>query len=208
MNIIIFGEFSGIIRDAFAKKGHNVISCDFLDSEKPGWHYKGNGYDIIDFPFDLGIFHPFCTNTAVSGARHFKKKKQNGEYFRGVSNFMYMWKRAMHIPLVCFEHPVSIISTYFRKPDQIIQPYEFEEEETKAICLYLRGLPLLKSTKIMAKREPRVWKEAPSKDRWKNRSRSYLGIAKAMAEQWGNLTPELSLEVSKTSDEKIEVLNL
>lgn len=185
MDIIIGGEFSGIISDAFRKRGHNVISCDFLDSESEGWHYKGNMLEIIDYPFDLGIFHPSCTNTAVSGAKHFLDKKRDGRYFRSVAFFLYLWKRVQHIPMICFEHPVSVMSTHFRKPDQVIQPWQFGHGETKATCLFLRGLPLLQATNVVEGREGKVWKMPPSNDRWKERSRTYKGIAEAMANQWG-----------------------
>lgn len=185
MKVLIGGEFSGRIREAFEEKGHEVISCDFLKSEQEGNHYKGDLFDIIDYPFDLAIFHPPCTHTAVSGAKHFKEKKADGRYYSGVAFFMQIVRRTQHIPMVAIEHPVSVMSTEYRKPDQIIQPYEFGHGETKATCLWLKGLPQLKPTDIVEGREGKVWKMPPSRDRWKNRSRTYEGIAKAMAEQWG-----------------------
>lgn len=195
MKILIGGEFSGIIRNEFAKLGHEVISCDYLDSEILGNHYKGDMMDIIDFPFDLGIFHPPCTHTSVSGAPHFEEKKQDGRYYQGVSFFLYLWKRVQHIPKVCFEHPVSTISTYFRKPDQYINPFEHGHKISKKTGLWLRGLPLLKPSEIVKSEwiyysnggrcSPDHYKNAFSKDRGKLRSRTYPGIAKAMAEQWG-----------------------
>lgn len=186
MKILIGGEFSGIIREEFEKLGHEVISCDLLPSEKPeGKHYQGDVFDVIDFPFDLAIFHPACTDTAVSGAKHFEEKKKDGRQYKSVAFFMQIVRRSAHIPKVCIEHPVSIMSSLYKKPDQIIQPYQFGHGETKATCLYLKGLPLLIPTNQVDGREARIWKEPPSPDRWKNRSRTYPGIAKAMAEQWG-----------------------
>ena len=185
MDIIIGCEYSGELREALEKKGHNVISCDLLDTEKPGNHYKGNLFDIIDYPWDMGIFHPPCTNTAVSGAKHFKEKKKDGRYYQGISFFMKIVRRTQHIPFVCIEHPISVMSTLYRKPSQIIQPYQFGHGETKATCLFLKGLPDLKPTNIVPGREARIHKMSPSPERWKERSRTFPGIAKAIAEQWG-----------------------
>lgn len=172
------------MRDAFAAHGHEVLSCDFLDSERPGPHYKGDVFDVIDFPWDLGIFHFPCTDSSVSGARHFAAKKLDGRYYASNSLWMKGWRRAAHIPAVCFEHPVSVIASLFRKPDQIIQPWQFGHGETKATCLWLRGLPKLQPTNIVEGREPKIHFAPPSEHRWKDRSRTFEGIGKAMADQW------------------------
>jgi hypothetical protein len=185
MRVVIGGEFSGVIRDAFRAFGHEVISCDLLPTEKPGPHYQGDIFDIIDFPWDLGIFHPECTHTAVSGARYFEEKRFNGLQYKAVSFFRKLEKATAHIPKTVFEQPVSIMSTMYRRPDQIIQPWQFGHGETKATCLWLKGLPLLKPSKIVDGREDRIYKMPPSEDRPKLRSVTYSGIALAMAEQWG-----------------------
>lgn len=185
MKVLVACEFSGIVRDAFIALGHDAMSCDFEPTERPGPHYQGNVFDVIDYPWDLGIFHFACTDTAVSGARHFAAKWMDGRQAASVSMFMHGWRRAEHIPKVAFEQPVSIMSSLFRKPDQIIQPWQFGHGETKQTCLWLRGLPKLQPTKVVEGREPRVHFAPPSEHRWKDRSRTYEGIAKAMAEQWG-----------------------
>lgn len=167
------------------------MSCDLKPTEKPGPHYQGNVFDVIDYPWDLGIFHFPCTNTSVSGARWFKEKKLDGRQQASVSLFMHGWRRAQHIQMVCFEHPVSIISTLFRQSDQIIQPHEFWDceygnGEVKTTCLWLRGLPLLKpTTPDEPGRQQACWLAPPSDTRAEDRSRTYTGIAKAMANQWG-----------------------
>lgn len=185
MKILIIGEFSGRIRDAFIKEGHEAVSCDLIASETTGPHYQGDYRDIVDAPWDMVIGHPPCTDTAVSGAKHFEEKKNDGRHYRGIAFFMEMVRRTTHIPLRCFEHPISVISSWYRKPDQIIQPYQFGHGETKATCLWLDNLPLLMPTQEVEGREERIWKEPPSPERWKNRSRTFPGIAEAMAKQWG-----------------------
>lgn len=186
--VLIGCEFSGVIREAFRARGHECLSADFQDTEQPGPHYKGDVFDIIDFPWDLGIFHFPCTHTAVSGAKHFDEKKTDGRYYYGVSQFLRGWKRAAHIPCVAFEHPISVLSTLFREPDQIIQPYHFGHPETKATCLWLRGLPPLQATNALPYHNirARVHETPPHQDRWKDRSRTLEGIGQAMAEQWGD----------------------
>jgi len=187
MKVLVACEFSGIVREAFAKRGHEAWSCDLLDSEIPStMHYKGDVRDLLHFPFDLMIAHPPCTYLAVSGARWFKDRKQ--EQVQALDFVSILMN--CNIPRIAIENPISVISTAFRKPDQIIQPYMFGHGETKATCLWLKNLPLLKPTKLVDGREPRVHYESPGKDRWKNRSRTLSGIAEAMAEQWGSLTFE------------------
>lgn len=141
MEILIGAEESGVVRDEFAAMGHTVISCDLQPSRRPGPHYQGDVFDLIDYPFDMALFYLPCTDSSVSGARHFEAKRQDGRFY--VSNALWIrgWRRSMHIPKRCFEHPVSVISSLFRKPDQIIQPWMFGHYETKATCFWLDGLP-------------------------------------------------------------------
>jgi site-specific DNA-cytosine methylase len=141
--------------------------------------------DILADGFDLMIAHPPCTHLAVSGARWFKDKVQQQQ---GALDFVRLLMDAP-IPRICIENPVSIISSRIRKPDQVIQPWMFGHGETKATCLWLKGLPLLTPTDVVSGREQRIWKLPPSPDRWKERSRTYAGIAQAMAQQWGNSIP-------------------
>lgn len=185
MNVLAACEKSGVVRDAFAALGHRVISCDLQASER-GPHYRGDIFDIIDYPFDLIIAHPPCTHTSVSGAKHFAEKWADGRQACGVAFFNRLWRAAAHIPRACFEHPVSIMSRLFRKPDQIIQPWQFGHGETKATCLWLRGLPPLVPTEVVAGREARVHRMPPSDERANERSKTYQGIAEAMASQWSD----------------------
>ena len=190
MNVLIACEFSGIVRDAFIKRGHNAISCDLLPSERPGPHFQGDVFDLLSDPFrtgtqkyDLMIVHPPCTHLAVSGARWFKdKRKEQEEALDFVRRLM-----ALKIPRICIENPISIISSRIRKPDQIIQPWQFGHGETKATCLWLKNLPKLVPTKIVDGRKARVHYAPPGPDRWKERSRTLTGIAEAMGEQWGGV---------------------
>lgn len=186
MRVLIGCEYSGVVRDAFAAKGHTAVSCDLLPTDRPrGWHVQGDILQLLDAGWDLAIFHPPCTHLAVSGARHFEAKRADGrqkealEFVRALLN--------APIPRIALENPVSIISTQIRKPDQVIQPWQFGHGETKATCLWLKGLPKLRPTDIVDGREPRVHHMPPSKDRWKLRSTTYSGIANAMADQWGEL---------------------
>jgi site-specific DNA-cytosine methylase len=181
MKVLVACEYSGAVRDAFRARGHEAVSCDLLPSETPGPHYEGDVRDIISANWDMMIAHPPCTHLAVSGARWFKEKKQEqAEALEFVRLLL-----AAEIPRIALENPVSIISSKVRKPDQIIQPWQFGHGETKATCLWLKNLPRLRPTNIVEGREARVHKMAPSPDRWKERSRTYAGIAVAMAEQWG-----------------------
>jgi len=184
MRVLVACEFSGAVRDAFAARGHDVMSCDLLRSETPGQHYCGDLFDVIDFPWDLAIFHPECTHLAVSGARHFKAKRLDGRQQAAVAFVMRIVRRSSHIPHVAIENPVGILSSVWRAPDQIIQPWQFGHGETKATCLWLKGLPKLTPTEIVEGRQPRVHFAPPSPDRWKERSRTLPGIAAAMAAQW------------------------
>lgn len=181
MRVLVACEFSGRVRDAFLNMGHYALSCDLLDTEIDGPHYKGSVLDILDQEWDLMIAHPPCTHLAVSGSRWFKyKQKEQAEALEFVSLLLNS-----NIPNIALENPVSVISTKIRKPTQIIQPRQFGHGETKATCLWLKGLPNLVPTNIVEGREAVVHKMPPGPDRWKNRSRTYQGIADAMAKQWG-----------------------
>jgi hypothetical protein len=183
-------ESSGIVRDALIALGVDAMSCDLKPTERPGPHYQGDVFDVIDYPWDLGIFHFPCTNTSVSGARWFKDKRMDGRQQASVSLFMRGWRAAGHIPAVAFEHPVSVLSTLFRKPDQVIQPHEYwdgeqSKGEVKATCLWLRGLPkLVPTTPEETGRIQACWLMGPSDTRAEDRSRTYTGISAAMASQW------------------------
>lgn len=183
MRVLIACEFSGIVRDAFAARGHDAWSCDLLPSERPGNHVQCDIRHVVGPEWDLMIAHPPCTYLAVSGARWFSlRMDKQKEALRFV---MWLLSGGTGIPKVALENPIGIISTKYRKPDQIIQPWMFGHGETKATCLWLKNLPKLQSAKIVEGRDGRVWKESPGPNRWKNRSRTYQGIAEAMATQWG-----------------------
>lgn len=183
MKILVACEYSGIVRDAFKKLGHDVTSCDLLPTDRPGKHYQGDVRDILDQGWDLMIAHPPCTHLAVSGARWFKDKQVEQQE---ALEFVQLLLDAP-IERIALENPISIISSKICKPDQIIQPWQFGHGETKATCLWLKNLPKLTPTDIVDGRENRVWKMPPSPDRWKLRSTTFQGIADAMAAQWGNL---------------------
>lgn len=185
MKVLVACEFSGRVRDAFIAKGHHAMSCDLLPTEVNGPHYQGDVFDVIDGSWDLMICHPPCTHLAVSGARYFAEKRASGVQDAAL-DFVRKLLNAP-IPRIALENPVSIISSRIRKPNQIIQPWQFGHGETKATCLWLKELPLLKSTNIVAGREQRIHLMSPGPNRWKERSRTFQGIALAMAEQWGNL---------------------
>lgn len=183
MRVLVGCEFSGVVRNAFASRGHYAMSCDLLPSESPGLHYQGDIRDVLDDQWDLAIFHPPCTHLAVSGARHFAAKRASGVQDDAL-DFVRLLLSAP-IPKIALENPISIISSRIRKPDQIIQPWQFGHGETKATCLWLKNLPKLEPTKIVEGREQRVFKMPPSENRWKLRSVTYSGIAEAMADSWG-----------------------
>jgi site-specific DNA-cytosine methylase len=181
MKVLVACEYSGRVRDAFRARGHYAVSCDILPTDVPGPHHQGDVRDILGDGWDLMIAHPPCTHLAVSGARWFKDKlEEQGEALAFV-------RRLLDAPIerIALENPVSIISSRIRKPDQIIQPWQFGHGETKATCLWLKNLPKLQPTNIVEGREARIWKMPPSADRWKKRSETFQGIADAMAEQWG-----------------------
>ena len=222
MRVLVACEYSGTVRDAFIARGHDAMSCDLLPSEKPGPHYQGDVYDIIEDGFDLMIAHPPCTYLASSGL-HWNKRiegreEKTHEAMLFVLNLMGVGFVAHGIPKIALENPIGCISSKFRKPDQVIQPYQYGADASKSTCLWLTGLPPLRPTKFI---EPRLiccgmevpnkdkygcpncegknvskprWSNqcdsgqnnlGPSADRWKERSRTYQGIADAMAAQWG-----------------------
>lgn len=189
MRVLIACEFSGRVRDAFASMGHAAVSCDLLPSDQPhGWHVQGDVLPLLGAGWDLMIAHPPCTHLAVSGARHFAAKRASGVQ-QAALDFVRALMNAP-IPRICIENPISIISSAIRKPDQVIQPWQHGHGETKATCLWLKGLPHLQPTKIVDGRVPRIHHMPPSADRWKKRSETYPGIAQAMASQWGATTPQ------------------
>lgn len=181
MKILIACEYSGIVRNAFKEMGHDAWSCDLLPTELPGQHIQCDVLTILNNSWDLMIAHPPCTHLAVSGARWFKHKKVEQQ------EALEFVIKLMNAPIskIAIENPISIISSKIRKPDQIIQPWQFGHGETKATCLWLKGLPLLIPTDIVQGREARIHKMPPSENRWKERSRTFTGIARAMAKQWG-----------------------
>lgn len=190
MRVLVACEFSGRVREAFRARGHDAWSCDLLPSEIPGQHFQGP-LDVFltkrSTPvFDLMIAHPPCTHLAVSGSRWFKDKLEQQTAALTFVNWL-MDGCFVNTPRICVENPVSIISSRIRKPDQIIQPWQFGHGETKATCLWLKNLPKLVPTNIVEGRKATVHREPPGPDRWKNRSRTYQGIADAMADQWGAL---------------------
>lgn len=196
--VLVACEFSGIVRDAFAARGHDAWSCDLLDSESASLkHLRGDVLRWVggawtkpvypgvqwDVQWDLMIAHPPCTHLAVSGARWFKDKQ--AEQREAIEFFMALVNAP--IERICIENPISIMSTRYRKPDQIIQPWQFGHGETKATCLWFKNLPKLEPTDIVDGREARIHKMPPGPNRWKERSRTFQGIAEAMADQWGAL---------------------
>ena len=184
MKVLVACEFSGRVRDAFIAQGHNTISCDFLPTESPGPHYHGDVRDILNDDWDLMIAHPPCTYLCVSGNRWMKNNPERQVKRDEALDFVRLLMDAP-IPHIAIENPVSVISGQIRKSDQVIQPWMFGHGEQKATCLWLKNLPKLEPTDIVTGREQKLHYLPPSKDRWKLRSLTYLGIADAMAKQWG-----------------------
>lgn len=217
MKVLVACEFSGVVRDAFIRQGHEAMSCDLLPTESPGPHYQGNVLDVLNDGWDLMIGHPPCTYLSVSGMHWTARGKRDPQLTEDALDFVRLLMDAP-IPRIAIENPVSVISSRIRHPDQIVNPYQFGEDASKKTCLWLKGLPLLKPTAFV---EPRMvccgvvvengvkygcpncsgdkvarprWSNqcdsgqnnlTPNADRWKNRSRTYAGIAEAMATQWG-----------------------
>ena len=191
MKVLVACEFSGVVREAFKAKGHDAWSCDFLPTEIPGNHYQGDVLAVINEGWDLMIAHPPCTYLTVSANKWHKPEYKNrfptreDDRVSAINFFMQLYKSP--IDKICVENPIGIMSSRFRKPDQVLQPWMFGHGETKATCLWLNGLNKLVPTNIVDGREQRLHYLPPSKDRWKLRSKTYQGIADAMADQWGNL---------------------
>lgn len=182
MRVLVACEFSGVVRRAFTEAGHFAYSCDLLPAEdRDAFHIRGDVLPHLGDGWDMMIAHPPCTHLAVSGARWFKNKREEQEEALAFVRELL----DAPIPRIALENPISVISSRIRKPDQIVQPWMFGHGETKATCLWLKNLPPLKPTNIVKGREARVHRMAPGPDRWKERSRTYPGLAKAMAEQWG-----------------------
>ena len=198
VRVLIACEFSGVVRDAFAARGHDAWSCDLLPSETPGQHIEGDVLDVLEDGLDMMIAHPPCTYLCSSGLhwnkRRPEREEQTHEAMLFVLNLMGEGFIAHGINRIALENPVGRISTAYRKPDQIIQPWQFGHPESKATCLWLRGLPPLTATNVLPEPPSGRWsnqtpsgqnKLGPSADRWKARSVTYSGIAAAMAAQWG-----------------------
>ncbi len=196
MKVLLACEHSGTVRDAFCALGHDALSCDLLPSDNGGPHYQGDVRDLLDEPWDAVIAFPPCTHLAVSGAKHFAKKRADGRQQEGIDFFMLFTK--LKCPRVAIENPVGIMSSIYRKPDQIIQPYQHGDPFTKTTCLWLKGLPLLRHTNVVDKGERHVTKSGKSLPKWYNdalnlppaqraivRNKTFQGIANAMAQQWG-----------------------
>jgi hypothetical protein len=192
MKVLIACEYSGTVRDAFLALGHDAMSCDLLPTEREGPHYQGSVLDILGDGWDMMVAHPPCTHLAVSGAAHFAKKRASGVQDEAL-DFVRLLLNAP-IPKIALENPISIISSRIRKPDQIVHPWQFGHETTKATCLWLKGLPLLVPTQIVSKGERQFYASGKSSPIWhaksgggsgKARSMTFQGIADAMAAQWG-----------------------
>lgn len=194
MRVLVACEFSGIVRDAFARRGHDAWSCDILPGEGRGNHYQCMVESVIEKGWDLMIAHPPCTHLACSGARHFHKKEKQQEDALSFVRFLLN----AQIDKIALENPVGVISTRIRKPDQIIQPWQFGDPFQKTTCLWLKNLPALFPTKVVdrgefvtfksGKKHPKWYADAlrlPKEQRQLTRSRTFPGIAEAMADQWG-----------------------
>ena len=186
MTWLIACEYSGRVREAFRARGHDAWSCDLLPSEDDSPHHMQG--DVMGLfrgrPWDLMIAHPPCTHLAVSGARHFEAKRADGRQQEAIDFFLSLARAP--VPLIAIENPVCVMSSVWRKPDQVLHPWQYGHGETKATCLWLKGLPPLIPTDIVEGRETRVHRMPPGPNRWKERSRTYQGIADAMAAQWGS----------------------
>lgn len=188
MKILVACEYSGAVRDAFIAKGHEAMSCDLQDTESPWPHYKGDVRDVLSEQWDLLVAHPTCTYLTNSGVRWLHTDASRWPKMFEGADFFCLFDRASHIPRRAVENP--IMHRYARRlvgrpADQIIQPWMFGHGETKATGLWLTGLPKLRPTNVVDGREARVHKMSPGPDRWRERSRTYSGIAAAMADQWG-----------------------
>lgn len=188
--VLIACEFSGTVRDAFLARGYDAVSCDVLPTEQPGPHLQCDIRTVDLTHYDLLIAHPPCTHLASSGARWFDQKRREQEE---ALEFV-RWFMAAPVPRIAIENPVGVVGSRIRPPDQIIHPWQFGHGEEKTTCLWLKNLPMLRPTQIVEGREQRLWKLSPSEDRWKERSKTYQGIADAMAEQWGSTCYPIQLD--------------
>lgn len=184
MKVLVACEESQAVTIELRKLGHEAYSCDVEECSggHPEWHLQQDVLPLLNKSWDMIIAFPPCTHLAVSGARYFEQKKKDGRQQRGINFFMEFTD--LDCPKVAIENPIGIMSTIYRKPNQIIQPWQFGHGETKATCLWLKGLPKLEPTNIVDGREQRIWKMAPRSTRAKERSKTFPSIAKAMAEQW------------------------
>lgn len=189
MRVLVACEFSGRVRDAFIRNGHDAMSCDLLPTDQPGPHYVGDIRDVLDDGWDLMVAHPPCTRLTVAGARWFAQYPDEQEEALEFVRLLM----AAPIHSIAIENPVSIISSRIRKPDQIIQPWQFGHGETKATCLWLKNLPQLRPTDVVAGREARIHMMPPGPNRWKERSLTFQGIADAMGDQWSEPYTEPAL---------------
>jgi hypothetical protein len=180
--LLVACERFGRVRDSFRRLGIDAVSCDIEASEAPGPHIRGDVLEVLDDGWDAMIAFPPCTHLASSGARWFPAKRADGRQAKAIAFFMALAN--CRIPKKGLENPIGIMSTEYRKPDQIIQPWQYGHGETKATCLWLQGLPVLTPTKIVSGRHPAVWLAAPSPERAAIRGKTYQGIADAMAAQW------------------------
>jgi hypothetical protein len=188
MRVLIACEYSARVRDAFRRRGHDAWSCDLLECEAdPQWHLQQPVEQVLADGWDLMVAHPPCTYLAVSGMWATQHGKRSQSLTDDALDFVRLLMAAP-IPRWCIENPVSVISSAIRKPDQIIQPWQYGHGETKATCLWLHNLPRLKPTNCVDGRDERVLLMPPGPDRWKERSRTYIGVAEAMADQWGTVT--------------------
>jgi len=193
MKVLIGCEESQVVTIEFRKLGFEAYSCDLQECSggHPEWHLQGDIFEVINREqWDMMIAFPPCTDLAVSGARYFEQKRKDGRQQKSIEFFMSIANTS--IKHIAIENPIGIMSTHYRKPDQIIQPWQFGHGETKATCLWLKGLPLLKPTDFVSGREQKVWKMPPSADRAKLRSKTFPGIAAAMAKQWGSFLMQQS----------------
>lgn len=192
MRILVACEESQAVTKELRRLGHDAYSCDLqaCSGGHDEWHIQVDALQLLKIKWDMVLAFPPCTHLAVSGARYFEEKRRDGRQQAAIDFFMRFAE--CDCPRVAIENPVGIMSTHYRKPDQIIQPWQFGHGETKATCLWLRGLPQLRPTEIVDGREQRIWRMPPGPERAKLRARTYPGIARAMAEQWAgiNLTGE------------------
>ena len=190
MRILVACEESQAVCKEMRRLGHEAYSCDIIPCSggHPEWHLQVDALEMLKMRWDMIIAFPPCTNLAVSGARYFKEKQADGRQQASIEFFMQFANA--DCKRIAIENPIGIMSTRYRKPDQIIQPWQFGHGETKATCLWLKGLPKLQPTDIVEGREQRVWKMPPSPERAKLRSVTYLGVARAMADQWAGKCKE------------------